>query len=98
MTARKIGMMLVVACLFLSGAAPIASAGDTLYFVLMASKDPVREARKFKALSHYISRKTPDIGAIKLKVARDYSHAVVKNLVWDEKNIPPLRLSAAISP
>jgi len=76
MNSKKTFILLAVVSLYLFCVSSMASAGDTLYFVLMASKDPVKEVQKFKALSNYISSRTSDIDTIKLKVARDYPHAV----------------------
>jgi len=59
-----------------SGFVSTAAAKDNLYFVVMASKDPVKEGVKYKALSNYIAAQIPEIGQINVKTAKDYAHAV----------------------
>jgi len=64
---------------FVAGAALIpnpARAGDVLKMVVMASKSPEVEARKYKALTRFLEHHMEGIDNIELEVAEDYPAAV----------------------
>jgi ABC-type phosphate/phosphonate transport system substrate-binding protein len=63
-------------CLALTlAAASVASAADTLHFVIMSSEDPKKEGPKYAALAEYLKVGSPEIGTIELRVAKDYPEA-----------------------
>jgi hypothetical protein len=60
-----------MACL----AAPQAFASEPLHLVIMAPTDPAKELPKYEALSAYLQAASPQLGEIKLRVAKNYSEA-----------------------
>ncbi len=67
---------LVVLALLVVCASPAAAlAADTLHFVIMSSEDPKKEGPKYVALAEYLKTGAPQIGEIKLRVAKDYPEA-----------------------
>jgi ABC-type phosphate/phosphonate transport system substrate-binding protein len=56
-------------------AASVATAADTLHFVIMSSEDPKTEGPKYTALAEYLKAGSPGIGDIELRVAKDYPEA-----------------------
>jgi len=68
-------MLAAIAALAVIGFAGAAPAADTLNFVIMASQDPKKEGPKYAALAEYLAEKDPQIGEIKLRVAKNYAEA-----------------------
>lgn len=61
----------LIACLVAS----TAFASEPLHLVIMAPTDPARELPKYEALSEYLQATNPQLGEIKLRVAKNYSEA-----------------------
>jgi ABC-type phosphate/phosphonate transport system substrate-binding protein len=65
----------LILMLLVVGAASAALAADTLHFVIMSSEDPKKEGPKYAALAEYLKQGVPGVGAIELRVAKDYPEA-----------------------
>jgi len=67
-----LAFMCLVAVLVTTSAA---FAADTLHFVIMSSEDPKKEGPKYAALAEYLNAGSAGVGAIQLRVAKDYPEA-----------------------